>query len=205
MRLYRSPQSSNSRRAALAAKHLGSPVELVLVDLGKMEQKSPDLLRKNPNGRVPVLDDDGFYLWESHAIMQYLADKTPGGHAAYPTQVRPRADVNRWLFWSAQHFQPSVSIIVWERVVKRMIRAGEPDPAAEKRGDGLVTELGRILDAHLAGKEWIAQDRLTLADFAIAAPLMYLDRARLPVGEFRNVLAWFARVQATQAWQATSP
>lgn len=197
--------SSNSRRAVMTAIHLGAPVERVLIDLAKGAQRSASFLRKNPNGKVPVLEDDGFILWESHAIMQYLADTTPGGEAIYPTEPRARADVNRWLFWSAHHFQPAVSVLGWERVVKGMIGAGAPDPAEEKRGEALVSDLGRILDAHLEGKEWIAQDKLTLADFAIATPLAFMDPARLPLGDFRRLLAWFSRVRETEPWKATSP
>jgi glutathione S-transferase len=83
MRLYHHPMSSNARRAVMTAVHLGTKLELVLVDLAKSEQRKPDFLALNPNGRVPVLDDDGFILTESHAIMQYLADGTPG-QTVYP-------------------------------------------------------------------------------------------------------------------------
>jgi glutathione S-transferase len=205
MRLYHHPMSSNSRRAVMTAIHLGAPVERVLIDLAKGAQRSASFLRKNPNGKVPVLEDDGFVLWESHAIMQYLADTTPGGEAIYPTEPRARADVNRWLFWSAYHFQPAVSVLNWERVVKGMIGAGAPDPAEEKRGEALVSSLGRILDAHLDGKEWIAQGKPTLADFAVATPLEYMQSARLPLGDFRRLLGWLSRVRETDAWKATSP
>lgn len=74
MRLYHHPYSFNARRAVMTALHLKSPVELVFVDLGKGEQRQPQFLKLNPNHRVPVLEDDGFILWESYAITQYLAD-----------------------------------------------------------------------------------------------------------------------------------
>lgn len=203
MRLYHHPMSSNARRARMAAIQLGVPLDLELVDLAKGEQKKPAFLRMNPNGRVPVLEDEGFYLDESHAIMAYLADQTPG-QTLYPTALRARADVNRWLFWSAQHFQPAVSVLNWERVVKRFIGQGDPDPAAVQRGEALVTDCGRVLDAHLAGRAWVSGDALTLADLAIAAPLMSLAAAKLPVTGFASVLAWFERVQALDAWKQTS-
>ena len=78
MRLYQHPMSANSRAATLAALQLKAPVELVFVDLAKGEQRLPAYLKLNPNHRVPVLEDGDFHLWESRAIMQYLADKTPG-------------------------------------------------------------------------------------------------------------------------------
>jgi glutathione S-transferase len=203
MRLYHSPYSSNARRARMTALHLDVKLDLVLVDLARGEQHKPEFLRMNPNGKVPVLDDEGFILWESHAIMQYLADKTPE-QSLYPREIHARADVNRWLFWSAHHFAPSVAILNWETVVKRLVGRGEPDPAAIKRGEALVSDLARLLDEHLAGKSWIAQERLTLADFAIASPLMAIGPARLPVTDRANLLAWFGRVEALDAWRKTS-
>jgi glutathione S-transferase len=202
MRLYHHPMSSNARRAVMTAIHLGTKVDLVVVDLAKGEQRAPDYLRKNPNGKVPVLEDDGLVLWESHAIMQYLADKTPG-QTVYPAEIRARADVNRWLFWSAYHFTPSISILGWENFVKPMIGQGDFDPLVVKRGEALVTENARVLDAHLEGKKWIAQDRLTLADLAIATPLMVIAQAKLPVNGFANLMTWFRRIEGLEAWKKT--
>lgn len=203
MRLYHHPMSSNARRAVMTALHLGTKVDLVVVDLAKGEQRAPEYLKKNPNGKVPVLDDDGFLLWESNAIMQYLADKTPG-QTVYPNELRARADVNRWLFWSAHHFAPAVGVLGWENLIKPMIGAGDPDPAMVQYGEKLVTDHARVLDAHLDGKKWIAQDRVTLADLAIATPLMVIERAKLPVNGFANVMTWLRRVEGLEAWKKTS-
>ncbi len=203
MRLYHHPMSANARRAVMTAVQLGTDVDLVVVDLAKGEQRAPEYLKKNPNGKVPLLDDDGFLLWESHAIMQYLADKTPG-QTLYPTEVRPRADVNRWLFWSAHHFMPSISILNWENFVKPLLGQGAADPAMVARGELLVKENAAVLDAHLAGKKWVAQDRLTLADLALASPLLSIAPAKLPVNGFAHLMTWFRRVEELPAWKQTS-
>ncbi len=203
MRLYHHPLSSNARRAVMAAVQLGCDLELVPVDLAKGEQRRPEFLRMNPNGRVPVLDDGGVFLSESHAIMQYLAERTPG-QSVYPEEPRARADVNRWLFWSACHFQPAIGILNWERVVKGFLGLGEPDPALVKYGEAQLQMHAKVLDGHLAARTWVAQDRLTLADLALAAPLMALETARLPVGSFQHLARWFARVQELDAWRKTS-
>jgi glutathione S-transferase len=202
MRFYHHPFSSNSRRARMAAIHLGVRLDETVVDLAKGQQRTGDYLKLNPNGRVPVLVDDDFVLTESHAIMTYLADKTPG-QTVYPTELRARADVNRWLFWSAHHFAPAIGVLNFERVVKGFI-GGTAEPHEEARGERLVSELGRVLDGHLAGKEWLASGRLTLADLALAAPLMSRKPARLPLDGMPNVDAWFARVEALDAWKKTS-
>jgi glutathione S-transferase len=205
MRLYYHPLSSNSRRVRTTAIHLDVRLELVVVDLVKGEHKAPEYLQLNPNGKVPFLDDDGFHLWESHAIMQYLADRSPG-QSLYPQDVRARADVNRWLFWSAYHFTPAAGFIIRERVSKQMVGgSGAPDPVEIERGEALLAAAARVFDAHLTGKQWIAQDKLTLADLAIAAPLMHTAAAQLPVIGYENMQAWFARVQALDAWKKSGP
>ena len=203
MRLYYSPLSGNSRRAVMAVLHLQAPVELVRVDLPKGEHRQPPFLQMNPAGRVPVLEDEDFYLPESHAIMTYVADRTPG-QTLYPTELRARAQVNRWMFWSAHHLTPAISMLNWEHVVKRILGLGDPDPNEVKRGERLVTETAGLLDRHLEGREWIAGPDLTLADLSIAAPLMSTVPAKLPVAGFSNLQAWFARVQALEAWQKSA-
>ena len=204
MRLYYHPFSSNSRRVLLTAHHLGHNLELVAVDLLNGEQRTPDYLRLNPNGKVPILVDGDFQLWESHAIMQYLAD-TSLEQDIYPRDVSARADVNRWLFWSAYHFAPAAGLIIRERVSKRLVGGlGEPDPLEIARGEALLPQVAGVLDHHLAGRQWIAQDRLTLADFAVAAPLMHMSAAQLPVTQFDDLQAWFARVQSLDAWARSS-
>jgi glutathione S-transferase len=182
----------------LTAHHLGHDLELVTVDLAGGEHKRPDYLRLNPNGRIPTLVDDGFELWESHAIMQYLADKAPD-QDIYPRDLAPRADVNRWLFWSAYHFAPAAALIIRERVSKTLL-GGTPDPAEIARGEAAFLAVAQVLDHHLAERHWIAQNRLTLADFAIAAPLMHASAAQLPFAGFENLEAWFAALRKLDAW-----
>lgn len=194
MRLYHHPYSFNARRAVMAALQLRAPVELVFVDLQKGEQRTPQFLALNPNHRVPVLEDDGFILWESYAIMQYLADKTPR-QTVYPAETRARADVNRWLFWSGQHFSPGIGILNWEHVIKGMLGLGAADPAEIQRGEQLVREYAGILDAHLSDRDWICGEALSLADLAIAAPLAATVPAKLPVAELSHLRRWFGQVQ----------
>ncbi len=205
MRLYYHPVSSNSRRVLLTAIILGAKLELVTVDLLKREHRAKAYLQINPNGKVPLLEDDGFYLWESHAIMQYLADKEDG-QALYPKDVQMRADINRWLFWSAYHFTPAVGVISRERISKKMVGGtGDPDPAEIARGEALLFASAQVLDTHLSDKRWIAQDRLTLADLAIASPLMHAEAAQLPIGAYKHLQRWFAQVRSLDAWKESEP
>ncbi len=186
----------------MTAIHLGVPVERVLVDLRKGEHKRPEYLKLNPNGKVPTLDDDGFVLWESRSIMMYLCDKTPG-QMLYPSELRARADVNRWLFWDAVHFSPSLGIVLFEKVVKGLLGAGAPDPKEIERGEKQIAPLMPVLDGHLANRDWLVGSSVTIADLSVATPLLLAARAQLALPA--NVTAWFGRVQALDAWQKTIP
>ncbi len=204
MKLYFHPMSGNSRRALLVATHLDVPLERIVVDLTRGEQRGAPHLARNPNGRVPVLDDDGFVLWESRAIMQYLADKTPG-QTLLPTDARGRAEVNRWLFWCAAHMAPANSILVYENVVKALTGRGPADPVELARGEALIAQYAPVLDAHLAGRTWVTQDRVTLADYSLAASFALAAPARLPIADYANLRAWLGRVQELDAWMRTAP
>jgi glutathione S-transferase len=204
MRLYHHPVSSNSRRATITALELGLPLELVFVDLVKREQKQSTFLARNPAGRVPVLEDGDFVLTESHAIMTYFAEKS-SGNTLYPTDARARAQVNRWMFWCASHFQPAISVLNFERMVKGLAGLGEPDPAEIARGERLVLETAGLLDAHLAQRTWVAGPCMTLADISLATPLMTAKRVDLPIGQFHHLQGWFEQIQARDSWQRTVP
>lgn len=201
MRLYHSPYSSNARRVVITAEELGVPLDLVEVNL--MNDAERRRLRElNLNGKVPVLQDGDFLLWESCAIMQYLADNTPG-QALYPAGPQARADVNRWMFWSCQHFSPAIGVLAWEHLWKGMTGNGEADPREVKRGLREVEEYASVLNTHMSGRQWLVGEGLTLADIAAAAPLMYVDPARIPVKGHSHVMRWLGQLQKRASWQHT--
>lgn len=204
MKLYSSPFSSNARKVRLAAALLDIPLELVEVNLGQGAQRKPEFLAINPMGRVPVLDDGGFVLAESAAIMAYLADTRPG-NSLYPAEPKQRADVNRWLFWGANHWGPAFAALAFENWLKKLLQLGAPDPAQVKRQDDTLRGLAAVLDAHLASRDWVSGSSLTIADLAIATSLGNADRAKFAVRSFPSVQSWFERVQALDAWKSTEP
>lgn len=204
MQLYHFPFSSNARKATMTAILLDLPVELVLVDLAQGAQRKPEFLKLNPNGKVPVLVDGNLTLSESLAICIYLAEKKPG-NTLYPAAPAARADVLRWMFWSASHFTPAISTLNLENMLKKRFGTGEPDPVLVHRAEQQLLDLGKILDDHLAGQTWISGNAVTLADLAVGCPLMTMTLAKLPLQGFPNILLWFARLQALDAWKRTNP
>jgi glutathione S-transferase len=202
MQLYYNHYSSNTRRVLLAADHLGIAFDLVKMDLASQDDRRR-LGELNANGKIPVLVDGDFVLWESCAIMQYLADGTPG-QTVWPQERRARADVSRWMFWACQHFAPPVGVLTWEYIWKKYVTGQDADPKEVARGEADLAEAARVLDKHLATRRWLVGDDVTLADYAVVAPLMYKDKARLPLDGYPHLLAWFERVQALPAWQRTA-
>jgi len=202
MQLYYNSYSSNTRRVQLAADHLGVAFDLVQINLASQDDRRR-LEEINANSKIPVLVDGDFILWESCAIMQYLADGVPG-QTVWPQERRARADVSRWMFWACQHFSPAIGVLTWEYIWKKFVTGQDPDPKEVARGESDLVEAARVLDKHLATRRWLVGDGVTLADYAVAAPLMYMDKARLPLDGYPHLLAWFGRVQALPAWQRTA-
>jgi glutathione S-transferase len=116
MKLYGFSFSDNTWKVRAVAAHLGIALDDQLVDLSRGEQRAPDYLALNPTGRTPTLVDGDFVLWESNAIMQYLASGKP--NALWPDDARARADIARWQSWQLAHWSAEACRpLVFERIV----------------------------------------------------------------------------------------
>ena len=203
MRLYHHSISSNSRRVMLAAEYMGTPLDLTDVNLMNPEDRRR-LAEINPNCKLPVLQDGEFTLWESCAIMQYLADRTHG-QTLYPDNILTRADINRWMMWACQHWSPAIGTFTFEHIWKGLIGQGGPDADVVARAGVQLAQFATVLDGHLAERQWLVGDKLSLADFALAPPLMYADQAKLPIAQYRHIMAWYQRVRELDVWKSTEP
>jgi len=205
MQLYLAYVSPNCRRPLAVAAHLGIDLEHVVVDFFKGEQKSPDYLAINPNGKIPTLVDGDLKLWESAAIMQYLADQKQA-NTLYPAELAARANVHRWMYWGLNHFGPAVGVFTWENFAKPTFGFGEPDQDRLANAKGDFATVAAILDAHLGENgPFVCGDEVTLADFGLAGAEHLWDRAQLPLDGHDNIIAWRARLNQVPAWQATAP
>jgi glutathione S-transferase len=203
MKIYLNKLSPNVRRVTLTAAALGLELEEHVVDFAKGQHKSPEYTKMNPNGAVPTLVDGDFVLTESRAIMQYLASKKPES-GLLPKDEAARADVTRWQFWDAAHFSPQLGTITFEKIIKSLMGIGEPD--ASKIQDALTNfrRFAAVLDKRLAGRQYVVGDRLTIADLTLGSSLMYAQQTDVPLNEFPNLQAWFARITALEGWKKTA-
>lgn len=200
MRLYTNPGSSNCRRVEAVLIQLGrTDVEQVRLNHFTGEHRNPEFGAINPNYKLPALEDDGFTLWESNAIMQYLAD----GTALFPDDPQIRADISRWQFWTSFTLGPSTAAVVFERAFKEKLGMGAPDPALLDRELGNLETFAGVLDAHLEGRDWLVGDGLTIADFAVCAEMSFNDLGQLDFSKWKNLSAWMDRIDALPAWQQT--
>jgi glutathione S-transferase len=201
MKLYYA-ETLNPQKACVVAKYLSSPVEFVHVDLRKGENRTPEFLALNPNGKVPVLDIGARSLWESNVIMCYLA--RVAGSDLWPGDDR-QIEVIRWLSWDANHFTRHAGTLYFEHIIKPALGIGDPDPRVVEEATGFFKRFAAVLNHHLKSRAYLIGDTLTVADFAVAITLPYAKRARIPLAEFPEIERWHGRLSELAAWLEPFP
>jgi glutathione S-transferase len=201
MKLYTFATSPNCQKVLAVARELDINFERVNVDVFKGEARTPAFLAKNPNGRVPLLENDGFLLSESNAIIAYLAGLRTFP-SLLPTLPRERAEVDRWLFWQTAHLSPAVGKVAFEKIVKPITKQGVPDAAVIAAGTEEFQGVAKILDATLADREYIVGD-LSIADFAIGPFVGVAVACGLDVTPYTHLRAWSARMAARDSVKQT--
>ena len=193
MKIYGIPQS-RAARCLWMARELGIPHENVPVHF-KDTKGSPELLKANPNARIPALEtDDGFTLFESLAINLYLAKKHGGPLA--PTTLEEDAVATQWSFWVMTEIEKPLLLILLHTVGM----APAEEAALEKARAELQKPLG-VLDRELAGKEWLMGGRFTVADLNVACVLAWAKGAKIDLGPFPNLSGWLKRCLSRQAFK----
>ncbi len=201
--IFAFPPSPRAFKAIVVANHLGLDCAVRVLDFSKGEHKMPQYTALNPNMLMPTLRDGDYVLWEANAIMQYLAGRKPQS-GLLPSDERGRLDVTRWQFWDLAHWDPAVAILLTENLVKPiLLGSGEPDAAQVAKGTEMFHRAAAVLDGQLKGRKWVVGDTLTLADFALGAPLNYTAEGRFPLEGYGEIRRWHASLLALPAWQKT--
>jgi glutathione S-transferase len=199
--LYDVKESPHARKVRLLAAELGIPLHKVPRDPRIGETRSADYLAKNPNGRVPTLEEDGFVLWESPAILKYLAAK----HAERGLgnkDAKGQALVDQWLFWWTAGPEAAIDALAWELLIKPMVlKQPGNDPGILADAYARLNRFLPVLDKQLEGRDYIIGP-LTIVDFAIGPRF---DRApellKFDVAPHKNIGAWLARLRTKPYWQ----
>jgi glutathione S-transferase len=194
MRLYAFPASPNCLKVRAVAYELGVELDVTEVNILRGESRSAAFEQLNPNRLVPVLVDGSFVLWESNAIITYLASthRTPVLLSADP---RERADTDRWLHWQSAHLSPAVSKVAFEGFVKPMTSHAPIDRVAAVHAVDEFRAHCRALEASLGDKPYLATG-LSVADFAVACILNSACMAGLSVDAFPRTRVWLQQILA---------
>ena len=186
MKLYHHPLSGHAHPAHLFLSLLGADVELVEVDLAKGAHKSPEYLKLNRFGQVPVLDDNGTIVADSNAILVYLALKF-GRTDWLPADPAGAAAVQRWLSVAAGQiaFGPAAARLV--TVFGARFDAEEVIARAHA--------ILKHIDAELAGRAWLVGDRPTIADVALYSYIARAPEGNVDLTPYGEINAWLARIE----------
>ncbi len=199
-RLYHVPLSPFCRKVRLSLAEKKIEVELIET---RYWEKSPEFMRRNPAGKVPILNIDGKTLTESAPINEYLEERYPTP-ALMPTSTDGRYEVRRLVSWFDDKFHNEVtSNLLYERVNKKISGQGYPDSAKIKAGAKAIKYhldyLGWLLDI----RRWLAGDTMTLADFAAAAHLSALDYiSDVDWDRNANVREWYSKIKSRPAFRS---
>ena len=165
MKIHVFPPSGRVVGIVALRNYLALDCELKPIDLGRGDQRASEYVSLNPNRKIPTLEDDGIVLWESNAILFYMASKRPES-GAWPSDLEGQADVLRWLFWESAHWDAeSCGMVAYEKGSKDVLGLGPPDPAFIARGEQNFSRFAAVLNDSLKGKTWVVGNRLTIADF----------------------------------------
>jgi glutathione S-transferase len=190
---------SRAARVLWMAKELGLDYQHIKVDFATGETRRPEHLALNPNGHVPVIDDDGVILWESMAINLYLAKKYGAG-GLYPSRIEDEARAWQWSFWGVTEVERPVLTAMMNRAVypesQRDLAAAD---AAEK---ALAQPLG-VLDGVLARTAYLLGESFTVADLNVAGILAWARPARIDMSSFPKVAEWLKNCAERPAASAT--
>ncbi len=192
--LYRHPLSGHAHRAELLISLLGLDAELVDVDLMQAEQKSPEFLKKNPLGQVPVLEDGDVTLSDSNAILVYLATKYDAVRRWLPTEPELGAQVQKYLSIAA-------GPVANGPASARLITLFGADLSVEKT-TAIAHGFFSVLDSALATKTWLVGDHATLADIANYAYIAHAPEGNVSLESYPNIRQWLSRIESLDGFVA---
>ncbi len=190
--------SINVRKVVWAAQECAVPFERIEAGAAFGVVKTLEFLAKNPNGLIPMIEDEGFVLWESNAIVRYLC-ATYAPERLYPLPLPARFDAERWMDWQQTTFNPAS-----RGAFMQLIRTApeQRQPAVIEQSIAATEALLAMLDAHLSQRAYMCGDQFTMADIALGCELHRWSGLPLPqaaLAAHTHVKRWYASLLARPA------
>lgn len=197
LKLWGRKNSINVQKVIWTLEELGLRYERIDAGLAFGVNKTPEYLAMNPNGLVPTLDDAGFVLWESHAIVRYLA-RQHGLGKMLPADPRAAADADRWMEWFSTTVWSAMQPIFWNLV---RVAPDKRDMAAVEAGRRKMIDILATVDRQLSSRPYLAGDAFSIGDVPLG--LVAYRWFNLPIERpsYPNVDAWYARLAGRAAFK----
>lgn len=188
-------ESGNAYKVALMLALTGTEWTPVFVDFFNGGHRKPEYLALNPMGEVPLLVDGDLRLSQSGAILHHLADKT--GQFGGATEGE-RLEILRWILWDNHKFTGAIAM---HRFLANFLPEAHRDPAVIAHYAGRQKAALKVLERHLAGRDWVVADRPTIADLSLCGYLYYPEPFGFERAEWPAISAWLDRIAALPGWQ----
>lgn len=185
--IYGSDLSGPANKVRFVANYLKIPYEYRRLNLGEGEQKQEWFLKINPVGKIPAINDDGFCLFESGAIVKYLCGKSPS--SLYPQDIKQKAIVDQWIDFANLHIGVNVSKVVYNRVFAPR-RGWTVSQESIADGEKFLGQYLPLLNNQLAQFKYLAGAQITLADITLLSALDPCEVASIDLGSYPNIVAW---------------
>ncbi len=200
LKLYGIDFSPRSNKVKMVLNALAVPFEFIEVDMLKGAHKKPDYLKLHPGGKIPVIDDNGFVLFESVAICKYLARKQ--NSSLYPAELKAQAVVDQWCDYASQHLDVQVVRVAFNVFVAPKIN----EPVSEKSielGKAMIIKLLPVFDQALSRHDYLAGDHLTLADINLLATIDPFTMLQLDIAAFSHLQKWQKKLKSEAFYRNT--
>lgn len=200
IKLYTFPPSTNSRKVRIALIEKGLEFERITIDLTKREQKNPEYLKVHPFGQIPALDDEGFVVYDSTIINEYLEDEYPYP-SLMPSDSEGRARARMMEDFRDAHFNPYFVHIIQESRKPE----GERDAQRIDNAKLEITKAFDRIEEELQDHDYLAGP-FSLADVAFMSNIELLDRFAIPIDpvKYKRAVAWIARLKARPSFAASA-
>jgi glutathione S-transferase len=198
MKLYLTDNSGNAYKVRILLSLLGVGYEKVMLDTRKQQHKEPAFLKLNPRGEVPVLEDDGIVLWDSAAILAYLARRY-GGDTWLPAAPAQMGQVMQWVALAGNEIQFGL------QYARRGVLQNRWTAGTLEQGHAMGRVALDALEGRLKDNQWLALGRPTIADVACFPYVETAPEARVPLEPYPGIVAWLARCKALPGWAQRKP
>ncbi len=179
--------SSPANKVRFAANAMGLKYEYKRVNLFAQEQKSPQFLQMNPAGRVPAIDDNGFKMFESAAIIRYLAEKN--NSPLYPKDIQKRGVIDQWIDFANIHVAAALQRITFNRVMYKFLNV-EKDERSLNDGIKFLGQFLPILEKQLKENKYLAGEQMSLADINLLAVLDPAELSSVDLAAYPSLTNW---------------